>query len=543
VAAFFETKFSGARRASRHLQVSWAEQQQGSAMMIRMLCIAALASLSATLAPLSASAAGASDSDAAALLAKHRAYAGWAAGDGAIKTLRETGEGRRDGKVTVTLAGLRKGAAFRSSIQEEIGEFEIGFTGRVFWQSNENGFTIQTLGDPVKYLITELALENEELTALPGTIQRQATVGGVRTTVVRVIPGPGLPIDLYIDPQTGAYARYVIDPNGKYETSVDVLDFTDVGGGKRVISSWRYTGGKTVYTYTKIEANGEVTDAELHPPTQTASWTFGPPTETVPIEVTDTRIFVNAVVNGHPGRFVFDTGADGIAFTDSFARSVGAKRIGATEISGIGGGARANVYRVDTVALGSSTLHNVIIATGLDESLRDDEHYDGFVGFDLLAGAIVDVNLDEKTMRILDPAKVAPDHTQGLTAHVDLSTGQPRVPMTVAGHVPVLGTLDSGNTFYVLFSNELIQRDHVGFFQDPSSALDRVQFFGVNGTESDPCGNLQSLELGPIVYRPVPACASESFSHNDVLLGFNFVKAFNYVFDYPDGEILMTPRK
>jgi hypothetical protein len=65
----------------------------------------------------------------------------------------------------------------------------------------------------------------------------------------------------------------------------------------------------------------------------------------------------------------------------------------------------------------------------------------------------------------------------------------------------------------------------------------------VNGEEADTCGNLQSLELGPIVYRPVPACASPSFGHNDVLVGFNFIKHFNIVFDYPDGYVLMTPNK
>jgi hypothetical protein len=53
---------------------------------------------------------------------------------------------------------------------------------------------------------------------------------------------------------------------------------------------------------------------------------------------------------------------------------------------------------------------------------------------------------------------------------------------------------------------------------------------------------LQSLELGPIAYRPVPACASEFSTHNNVLLGFDFVKAFNYVFDEADGEIMMVVR-
>jgi predicted aspartyl protease len=359
---------------------------------------------------------------------------------------------------------------------------------------------------------------------------------------VRVVPENAFPIDLAVDPATGALARYVIDPGGKYEDSEDVLGYTDVGGGKRVLSSWRASSGKTLYRWDEITANAPVTTQELHPPKQTATWTFGPPTETVPIEVTDTRIYFDAVVNGHKGRFILDTGAAGIAMTDSFARSAGAERFSATTLYGIGGSARANVYRVATLALGSSVLHNVVVMTGLDEGVDRRERFDGFIGFDLLAGAIVEADLAHQTLRILDPAAVQPDTSKGLLVRVDLTTGSPRVAMTIAGRVPVLATLDSGDPFYVLFGRELISRDRVSFFQDPGSLGNRLFFYGINGRETDDCGKLASLELGPISYKPVPACASESFSHNDVLLGFDFLKAFNYVFDYPDGEILMTPR-
>ncbi|HYZ16427.1 MAG TPA: retropepsin-like aspartic protease, partial [Candidatus Acidoferrum sp.] len=342
--------------------------------------------------------AAADDGGAAGLLAKHRAYVGWAGGDGTVKTVRASGEARRGDTVVSTFEELRLGVIYRRSGSTRLGSYEDGFTGRVFWQSNENGFTVQTVGETVKYLVSRIALANEFVSALPGSVRREETVNGVRTSVVRVVPESGLPIDLSIDPQTGALRRYVIDPDGKYETRVDVLDYTDLGEGKRVVSSWRYSGGKTVYRWTKVELNKDVTAEELHPPKQTATWTFGPQTETVPLEVTEKRIFVDALVNGHKGRFILDTGADGIAFTDTFARAAGAKRFGETRIRGIGGGARANVYHVDSITLGSSVLSNVVVMTGLDESIEHSEHYDGLIGFDLLAGAIVDLNLDQSTM-------------------------------------------------------------------------------------------------------------------------------------------------
>ncbi|HEY0383473.1 MAG TPA: aspartyl protease family protein [Candidatus Elarobacter sp.] len=481
--------------------------------------------------------------DAAALLAKHKAYAGWQAGDGAITTLRESGTVTFDGRVVATLREVQRGPLFRRAYVRPARVLEAGFTGRVLWSSNQNGFTVQTVGEAARYAYSESALFGEGLTSLAGTVVRSETIDGTPVTWVRVAPEVGVVVELAIDPATGALKRAVLDPSGKYETRLDVLAYTDVGGGKRVTSSWRYTGEKSVHTYTTIEANKPVTDDELHPPKQTATWAFDPAVATVPVELTKSRIFVDAVVNGVRGKFILDTGAAGIAFTDSFARRAGAKRVGQTEIVGIGGGATANLYRVDTIAFGANVLHDVVVFTGLDERGPSESDVVGLIGFDLLAGAIVELSLDDKTLRIMDPAKVQPDASKGFMVRVDLGDGTPRVAMTVAGRVPVLATLDSGNPLHVLFSQSLVSRDRVSFFSDPGSLASQLQYYGVNGSEIARCGQLQSLELGPIVYRPVPACASPSQAHNDVLVGLDFLRAFNVVFDYPDGYLLMIPRK
>ncbi|MDQ6943063.1 MAG: aspartyl protease family protein [Candidatus Eremiobacteraeota bacterium] len=483
--------------------------------------------------------------DAAALLAKHKAYAGWQAGDGAIASLRESGTITLDGRIVGTITALHRGPIFRATLSRGAGRsYEDGFTGRVLWSSNHNGFTVQTVGDAARYVYSERALFGEGLTSLPATVVRTETIDGTPVTWVRVAPEVGVVTELAIDPASGMVKRAVLDPNGKYETRFDVLGYTDVGNGKRVMTSWRYTGGKSVYAYTTVEANKAVTDNELHPPKQTAIWTFDPAVGTVPVELTQYRILVDATVNGIRGKFILDTGASAIAFTDSFARRAGAKRIGESAISGIGGDARANLYKVDTIAFGNNVLHNVIIYTGLDERGSSENDIAGLIGYDLLAGAIVEMDLDAKTVRIMDPTKVQPDTSRGLVAHVDLNDGSPRVAMTVGGRVPVLAMLDSGNPLHVLFSQTLVSRDRVSFFSDPTSLASLpVQIYGVNGNETVRCGQLQSLELGPVVYRPVPACASPSMAHNDVLVGLDFIRAFNIVFDYPDGYLLLMPRK
>jgi predicted aspartyl protease len=509
---------------------------------LRRFAAARIAAIACVLA-LAPHAAGAAD-DAAALLAKHKAYAGWQAGDGTIASLRESGTVTRDGHVIAIIRAVHRGPLFRETYtRADGGTFEGGFTGRVLWSSNQNGFTVQTIGESARSIYTDDALFGEGLTALAGTVQRTDTIDGTPVTWVRVAPALGVAAELAIDPATGMLKRAVLDPNGKYETRYDVLGYTDVGGGKRVMSSWRHTGSKAVHAYTTVESNTPVTDDELHPPKQTATWTFDPAVRTVPVELTRSRILVDAALNGVRGKFILDTGASGIALTDSFARRAGAKRAGQTEISGIGGSATANLYQLDTIAFGANVLHDVIVFTGLDERGTFESDIAGLIGFDLLAGAIVELDLDAKTLRIMDPAKVQPDTTKGLLVRVDLADGTPRVAMTVGGRVPVLATLDSGNPLHVLFSQSLVSRDRVSFFFDPTSLASQLQYYGVNGNETARCGQLQSLELGPIVYRPVPACALASMSHNDVLVGLDFIRAFNVVFDYPDGYLLMMPRK
>jgi hypothetical protein len=82
------------------------------------------------------------------------------------------------------------------------------------------------------------------------------------------------------------------------------------------------------------------------------------------------------------------------------------------------------------------------------------------------------------------------------------------------------------------------------FLVDPNTLGSTRYGGGVgSGYEIEQCGKLSSLQLGPIVYKPVPACDSDYESRNEILVGLDFMKAFNYVFDYPDGIIVMIPRK
>lgn len=328
-----------------------------------------------------------------ALLAKHRAYVGWQFGDGTFRTMRITGNVTDEkGKVTQNLVMLSGGLLYANTYTfpqaADVTE-STGFTGRVFWQSDINDFTTPIYGDYAKFLAAFTLLQQEGTTELPAAFKGDATVDRRPAGLVRVTMQNGDPIDLYVDPTTGAYLQATIDPDGPDETTFHILSYDDVLPGKKMVSSYRVGNGMAIHRYTKFEPNVTVTDADFHPPAPTAQWSFatGDP---VGLTLTHDRILVDATVNGVKGRFILDTGADAIYLDDKFADRAKAAAIkGNSEAYGYEGAIPTRVRRVDSLAVAGAALHNVLVYSQdfahRDWRGLDREGYDGLIGYDLFA--------------------------------------------------------------------------------------------------------------------------------------------------------------
>ncbi|MBV9439105.1 MAG: clan AA aspartic protease [Candidatus Eremiobacteraeota bacterium] len=491
---------------------------------------------------------GAQSIDAAALLAKHQAYVGWHAGDGNVRTLRLTGIVTRGAKTVGSIRRLYYGYAYRRTRIDDLAvTSDDGFTGSLFWSTSANGFTVRPAGDAARFLADEDTVFGEHTGDLSAAFVRRETLDGAEVVVLRLTGPVILPLEVTVDPSTGAYRAFTIDPGGKYERSYGALAYTGVDG-KHFLSTWR-TGNSTVVLHS-IEPNAAVGADDVHPPKQTATWSFGTAPARAEITTADqTRraeaIVIDAAVNGVRGRFLLDTGASGTFLSEGFARRVGAVRIGNAHFGGIGPDvATATTYHVDAIAVGGSTLHDVIVHGGVFETGMKLEGVVGVIGFDLLGGALVDLDLDAGTLRVLDPAAVAPDESRGFVLHVDLSSYLMRVPMKVDERLDVLATLDTGDPLQVLFAPELVTQRKVAFAPDVGHPFGWTSYLsGVGGIEIDRCGKLGSVTLGAIAYDRVPACISSSIGRGQMLVGLDFLKHFNYVFDYPHGTVLMTYRK
>ena len=227
----------------------------------------------------------------------------------------------------------------------------------------------------------------------------------------------------------------------------------------------------------------------------------------------------HATVNGVKGTFILDTGADANFLNDNFADRAKVEVLkGTADVASVYGTTKDRLRKAATINFGNATLQNVLLYSenfeSGDSSGLDAKGYAGLIGTDFFAGAIVKLNVYDSTMAILDPGTDL-SAMQGLPIFVDLSDGKLTVPMTLDKSTKVNAILDTGNPSDILFSDELAKKHSF---------------------------NPTMLTLGPIQYMIgswEPCCVGANYA----LLGFDFLKHFDYVFDYPHGRMFLTPNK
>lgn len=508
-------------------------------MKVHMLpCLLAVAFIALLPAPARAG-------DAASDLAAHRAYTGWSYGDGSIATLAYTDTAVRDKDASVvsTARVLRIGAVYREDTTETKSTFTTynGFTGNVFWSTNQNGMTVPIVGDPAKLALAADLFVADALASLPWVPRGTKDVNGTPTDIYRVTQANAFPVDLYVDPATGAYKRAVFDPGGEYELGVTILGYADVAPGKRVVAKFTYDGSTETNTNTDFKVNGAIADSALHPPAQSAVWTFGAPA-TIPMDVTTFRLKVRASINGTPGTFILDTGSDGIFLSADFAARAKLKDLGTAMARGIAGNLKTHTARADTVAIGGNTLNDVLLTYGGKSGDSD-----GLIGYDVFGASVVTLDISNGTIEIQDPSTVDVTTIPGVHVTADLSTGQPAVPMKVDGGATISTILDTGAPINVLVASHFLYDHRIPMLVD-DTLLGYFQSLQVSsgvggGYEIEQCGTLDTLTLGPIVYQTPRTCKSGSFSGNNGLVGLEFIKQFDkVVLDYPQSTIVFVPK-
>ena len=472
----------------------------------------------------------AAEPDAQWLKQIHRAYTGFTFGDGTLRTLtyEERAIANKDNKVVEASHVVRAGLAYRYDfhhVKENIND-STGFTGNVFWYSDQNGFTTRIASNIASPTYGKDLVFTDAIAALPWVYQRTVNEGGAKVALVRATLSNGMNIDLAVDTATGAYKRVVLDPNGDYETDLNILAYSEIAPGVKIISSWQYDGedGKTVGDH--FAFNPVVADHDLHPPDKTAHWSYGP-SGSVPVTLAHDRVVVHATVNGVLGTFLIDTGADAIYLSGAFARRAHLTPIGHTDVATLYGTQKSDVGVVKTLELGDSTLHDVTVNYGMDEP--DTWGPDGLLGYGVFADAYVSLDFKSSTLSLRDPLSVDPNAAAGVHVNGSFGDGQPTIPMLLNKSLGLDGMVDTGNPSGVVLPKRLLSGYGLRFYQSDGS---------------HDCGHLDTLAVGTLTYDAPAACVAYDSTGRWVLTGMDFLRGFDRVdFDYPNGQLIFFPKK
>jgi hypothetical protein len=250
---------------------------------------------------------------------------------------------------------------------------------------------------------------------------------------------------------------------------------------------------------------------------------------------------VHASINGKPGTFLFDSGAGQVLLYRPYADGLGLTMLGKTSITGVNGGSRGARYaRAMSIAIGDNTLSNVVVAISSRDPDQRRGTIDGILGFDVLAGALVHVDLVKETMEFADPAQMmAAVPNGGYAFSVNLSDGTPEIRVKV-GAVTTLATFDTGDDYNVILSENLTRTGRV------VGLVDSTMFFGgVDGIANEPasCYYLHEITVGPFRYQNSLTCfgSERVFGRDGGLIGFDFLRHFDWTFDYPRSRLILTP--
>jgi predicted aspartyl protease len=453
----------------------------------------------------------------------------------------------------------RRGALYHELGSTNGNSSESGFTGRAFWSADANGYTVLLLEDEGRQALTENALDSAQLGDAKLESRGTRTVNGVACDVVRITPNGGMTADVAVDQTTGAFVQIIYNPDDHYRRPEEnIVSYKEIAPGVRVPAAFKAGRGEFKLVDGSVK---EVTNEELRGPVPKPKWNFAS-TDTTPIEyITRTppyaflppgkAIYVHATINGTPGTFLLDSG-DGAdillytTFTDKLTKKLAV--VGRTGFSGINGrGVGARLARVDTLEVGKNTLSNVIVAVtkgGFGNAT------DGILGYDFLAGALIDVNLSDRTIRILDPDAFQPTIAKGAYAFpVNLASRQPGISLRV-GTATTKAVFDSGDDFLVSLSDDLTRSGRVVALTDSAKTGSgefqyNLSFVGVDGPTSVPakCSRISQFEIGPYRYQRVETCfaPAEVFGKDGGLIGMDFLQHFNWTFDYAHGQLVLTP--
>lgn len=338
-------------------------------------------------------------------------------------------------------------AGARHAMRLELGPAAMaaGFDGRVAWQRGANGEVVVQDAEAARRAAASDAWIHARGWWFPGRHPATCEALGRREDdagafdVVRCVPAGGQWVELWFDAGTHRLDRVVQEQLGR-PAARRFDDWREVDGLWLPFRVRSGNGDPRFDRVTEFEAaqvDATPPPAAFDVPAQAFSdvaFAAGGASACIPVVIANHHVFVPVTLDGHPLRFMLDTGGVNLV-AEATARRIGLARVGAMEARGPGersvdsGFARVGRLEIGGAVTLERQLLRVIDMPGFDdvEGLR----VDGVLGVEVFKRLVVQVDYAGATLTLADSASFAsPPSAQSL-------------PLAFFGHFPgVVASLD-----------------------------------------------------------------------------------------------------
>ncbi len=372
--------------------------------------------------------------------------------------------------------------------------------------------------------------------------------GNRRFATLRITPKGGRPFDVWVDAATFLFDR-IIEKSATETRTTFFSDYRTIGE-VRVPFASRSTNGQTRYdqvvTVETVEFNVPLKDEMFRlpaPPAPDFSMAAGRTSTTLPFELINNHIFIEARLNGRgPFRLLCDTGGSNVV-TPELAKELGLKSEGALEGTGVGEKSEdVGLTKVKSLQVGDVTLSDQAFAVFDLKTMNEVEGFPlrGLIGYEVFKRFVATIDYEHQTLTLTLPsAFVSPK--KGTVVPFKFSGTIPEVQGEIDG-IPGKFHIDTGSrtslTILAPFAKAHDLKTRYG------AKVEAVTGWGVGGPARGLVVRAGVLKLGGVtVDGPLADLSLQTkggFIDPYVAgnVGAGILKRFNIVFDYGRQQLI-----
>lgn len=432
-----------------------------------------------------------------------------------------------------------------------------GYDGVIAWERDANGNVRDLAGEELKDLRVQLFFDTNSYVLpgrIPGTLAlRPQTEPGTGSYVVDALPAGGKKSTIFFDPRSFMIVK-------EQHLDDDVL-VTTTYSDYRMVDGTPFpfhtvtTNGNSRYDITgqvtQLQNNVSIPPSLFAKPLGSKNFGFVSPgamAATVPFDLDDGEIGLEVKINGTPERVFLDSGAGGIALSQTAADALGLKSSGFLEVRGYGGSTDQHPVAIQTLEVpGAVRLTDITgIAIDLPQQLNDyfTRPLAGFIGYDLLSHFVVRIDYGHKKITFTQPAAFHPAPSDGSALPLTLDSNLPTIKAALDGLPPGQFLIDTGDADaavrlygpYVAKYNLDKKYPHGGVAVGG----------GIGGVSRARRTRIASFRLAGQTLKNVPADFSldtkgGASQVNAGALGSRLLSRFVVTFDYPHSRVFFAP--